>query len=386
MRTICVFTGSRAEYGLLRPLIAAVRADAGLRVQLLVGGSHLSAGQGRTVGEIEADGLPIDAVAAVDLVDDSPGAVCRALGAAVRNTGEAVARLKPDILVVLGDRWEAFAAASAALLFRVPVAHIHGGELSLGAIDESLRHAITKLAHLHFVAAEPYRKRVIQLGENPSRVFCVGALGVAGIRSLPMLSRAELSAALGFDLSGPYALVTFHPATLDQGEAAAQCRDMLEALVAVPDLALVLTRAGADAGGGAVNRLLEAFAAERPGRCRVFASLGQLRYLSAMSWASVVAGNSSSGIIEAPSLKVPVVNVGDRQAGRIRAANVIDCGTDRASIATALARGLSPEFRASLANMRSPFEREGTVRLIKDTLKAVDLAGLLKKEFFDLPF
>ena len=387
MRTICVFTGSRAEYGLLRPLIRAMREEPGLDLQLLVGGSHLSAGQGRTAGEIEADGNPIAALAAVELADDSPAAVCQALGAAVQATGEALGRLGPDILVLLGDRWEVLAAACAAALLRIPVAHIHGGEASFGAVDDAFRHAVTKLAHLHFVAAEAYRRRVVQLGEDPGRVFCVGALGAAGLRELTLLTRDELSRELSLDLSGPFALVTFHPATLDTDvdADAVQCRNLLAALDAVPELALVLTRAGADAGGAAVNRRLERFAAERPGRCRLFASLGQRRYVSAMRHAAVVAGNSSSGLLEAPSFGVPVVNVGDRQKGRIRAANVIDCGTAREDIQAAQARALSPEFRACLAGMLNPVERPGTIRLIVEQLKAADLSALLKKEFHDLP-
>ncbi|MDD4951020.1 MAG: UDP-N-acetylglucosamine 2-epimerase [Desulfovibrionaceae bacterium] len=384
MRRICFFTATRAEYGILRPLMEAVRQDPDLGLQILVSGTHLCPDFGLTYLEIEAHGFEISERVDMDLGSDSAEALCRADGLCLAGCGAALARLRPDIVVILGDRYEALAAALAATLCGLPLAHIHGGEASFGSADESFRHAITKLSHLHFTCAEAYRRRVVQLGEDPDRVFNVGALGVESIRRLKLLSRQELEADLGLDLAGRFALVTFHPPSLEPGRAEERFAELLEALDSVPDLGLVLTKANADPGGLAINRMIDEYAAANPGRAAAFASLGQLRYLSAMSRACVVVGNSSSGIVEAPSFRVPVVNVGDRQKGRLRAENVIDCGPSAAEIAAALDLALSEGFRRGLSGMSSPFEQQGTSARIRDALKAADLGSILKKGFHDL--
>ncbi|MBN2139955.1 MAG: UDP-N-acetylglucosamine 2-epimerase (hydrolyzing) [Desulfovibrionaceae bacterium] len=384
MRRICFFTATRAEYGILRPLMEAVRQDPDLGLQILVSGTHLCPDFGLTYLEIEAHGFEISERVDMDLGSDSAEALCRSAGLCLSGCGAALARLRPDIVVILGDRYEALAAALAAALCGLPLAHIHGGEASFGSADESFRHAITKLSHLHFTCAEAYRRRVVQLGEDPDRVFNVGALGVESIRRLKLLSRQELEADLGLDLAGRFALVTFHPPSLEPGRAEERFAELLEALDSVPDLGLVLTKANADPGGLAINRMIDEYAAANPGRAAAFASLGQLRYLSAMSRACVVVGNSSSGIVEAPSFRVPVVNVGDRQKGRLRAENVIDCGPSAAEIAAALDLALSEGFRRGLSGMSSPFEQQGTSARIRDALKAADLGSILKKGFHDL--
>jgi UDP-hydrolysing UDP-N-acetyl-D-glucosamine 2-epimerase len=304
------------------------------------------------------------------------------MGEGLAGFGRALDELRPDMLVLLGDRWEALAAACAATVCRVPVAHLHGGELTRGAMDESFRHAITKMAHLHFTACEQYRRRVIQLGEAPGSVHNVGAIGLENIRSMAFLEREELSRDLGLDLSGPFVLATFHPTTLDPGSARAQAAEFFAALDAFPALPVVLTRAGADTEARAVNELAGDWASGRPGRARFVASLGQLRYLSAMRHCAVVAGNSSSGIIEAPSLGVPTVNVGERQDGRVRAASVIDCPPEREAITAALGRALSPDFAALARRAENPCEETGTAAAI--VREVVAYAGNVKKTFHDL--
>ena len=385
MRRICVFTGTRAEYGLLMPLMKAVSQDSELELQVLVGGMHLSPEFGLTYRAIEDDGFNIDARVECLLSSDTPVGVCKSMGLGLMGFAEALDQLKPDLLVILGDRFEGLAAAAAAMVCRVPLAHLHGGEATHGLIDEPIRHSITKMSHLHFVSTEEYRRRVIQLGEAPDRVFNFGAIGIDNIRGLKLLSRDELEKELGFELGPRSALVTFHPVTLETATAEGQFQDVLDALDDAPELNVVFTKANADTEGRIINQLIDGYAAARPGRAAAFTSLGQVRYLSLMKQVDVVVGNSSSGIIEAPSFKIPTVNIGDRQKGRVRAASVIDCQPGRASTAAALIKAFDPEFRASLKNMTNPYEQENTAARIKETLKAFDLNGILKKEFYDLP-
>lgn len=382
MKRVCVFTSTRADFGLLRRLMEAVRDHDQLELQILATGSHLSKAHGHTVDEITAAGLNPDACVALPLEDDSALGICRAMGAAVSSVGEALSEMKPDLFAILGDRWEALAAACAATVLRIPVAHLYGGETTLGAMDESFRHAITKMAHLHLTASEVYRNRVVQMGEEPDRVLNVGAIAIENIRSLKLLDRDPLSEDLGLDLSGPYILCTFHPATLDPGQGEAQMREFLAALDEFPDLPVILTLGGADTEGQAINQMARDWATERPSRARAFRSLGQLRYLSAMNHASVVAGNSSSGIIEGPTMRVPTVNVGQRQEGRLRAQSIIDCPPERNAIVAALHQALSPEFSATARASRNPLERSGTVQAIVRAMAAFD--GDVKKPFHDL--
>lgn len=385
-RTICVFTGNRAEYGLLKPVMELLQDDPDCRLAVIASAAHLSPEFGETRREIEADGFCLDAAPEVLLSSDTDVGACTAVGLGLIRYADALRRIAPDILVLLGDRFETFAAAAAGLMLRIPVAHIHGGEATRGAMDDALRHAVTKLSHLHFTAAAPYRDRVIQMGEDPARVFDVGAPGVEQLLATPLMTREELAGFLDFPLGPAFLLATFHPPTAGGEDPCAQCAEMLAACDRFPGLPLVVTKANADPGGRAVNAMLEAYAAQRPGRVLVRTGLGRGGYASAMRHAAAVIGNSSSGIIEAPSLGVPVVNIGDRQEGRVRAASVIDCPASREDVAAALARALSPEFAALAARTVNPYEKPGTAARIVTVLKTFPLEGLLKKTFHDLPW
>jgi UDP-N-acetylglucosamine 2-epimerase (non-hydrolysing)/GDP/UDP-N,N'-diacetylbacillosamine 2-epimerase (hydrolysing) len=387
-RVICVVTTSRADYGYLRGVMREVDDDPDLDLQVVVGGSHLSADAGNSVREVEADGFPIHARLAFTPASDSGADAARALGAATVCFTDALSRLRPDIVVVLGDRYEILAPAAVCLLLRIPLAHLHGGECSVGAVDESVRHAVSKLAALHFPAAEVYRRRIIRMGEDPTRVFNCGSPGLDGIRQEKRLSRAELASRLGMSLDQPTALVAFHPATLNEREARAQVSGMLDAIDRSA-LHGVVTGPNADPGGRAVNEALEAFCAARSDRFRLFHHLGATVFHSALEHLDVLVGNSSSGIIEAPSFRTPVVNVGDRQEGRLRAANVIDCGYGADEILDAIQRALSPAFRQSLASLVNPYDEHGDGRAswrIKEQMKAVALGStVLKKAFWEPP-
>ncbi len=386
MRTICVFTGTRAEYGLLRPLLRQIERAPALHLQLLVSGTHLSAAHGMTVGEIEADGFPIRE--RVPMLDDgdTPLDACRAMARGLEGMAEALDRLRPDVLVVLGDRYEAFCAATAATLLGIPIAHIHGGEATYGAVDEALRHAITKMAHLHFTSTEAYRQRVIQLGEHPDRVVRVGALGIETIRALAPTGRAELADDLGFALDQPFLLVTLHPETRRRGTAADLTRALLRALQQVEGPRILFTRANADPEGHEINRLLEAWAAAHPERAALHASLGIERYLGAMRHAAAVVGNSSSGLLEAPAMGIPSVDIGGRQAGRVRPLSVVHCARDADAIAAAIERAIDPAFRERVADQDNPYEAPVLPsQAIAESLWTAPLDGLLAKRFHDLP-
>jgi UDP-hydrolysing UDP-N-acetyl-D-glucosamine 2-epimerase len=382
-RKICFVTGTRAEYGLLRGLIAGVRDDAALDLQLVATGMHLSPEFGLTGGEIEGDGFAIDERVEMLLSSDTAVGVAKAIGLGLIGFADTFARLQPDLLVVLGDRFEILAAATAALVAGIPIAHIHGGETTEGAFDEAIRHSLTKMSHLHFVAAEPYRNRVIQLGEAPERVFLVGGLGIDAIHRLHLMSKEELEQSLSFELRERNLLVTFHPPTIE-GDGARQLQALLEALADLGDqVGIVFTMPNADTGGRELIAMTEAFVAAHP-NARAYASLGQLRYFSCMRHMDGVAGNSSSGLAEAPSFKIGTVNIGNRQDGRLKAGSVIDCEPDRAAIGAALTRLFSAEFRRSLANVRNPYGEPGASGRILDVLRTHPLAGLTKKRFHDI--
>jgi UDP-hydrolysing UDP-N-acetyl-D-glucosamine 2-epimerase len=382
-RKICIVTGTRAEYGLLRGVIDGVRDAPELELQIVVTGMHLAPEFGLTVREIEADGVPIAERVEMLLSSDTAVGVTKSTGLGMIGLADAFARLRPDIVVLLGDRFEILAAASAALLAGIPVAHIHGGETTEGAFDESIRHAVTKMSHLHFVAAEPYRRRVVQLGEAPERVFVVGALGVDAIHRLQLLDRKALEESLRFENGERNLLVTFHPATLDPAQAGNQMQAMLDALDTLgPSTHLIFTMPNADTRGRELGQMIESYVAERP-HARAYASLGQLRYLSAMAIADGVVGNSSSGLIEAPALGVGTVNIGDRQDGRLRAASIIDCAPQREAIDAALRRLFSDEFRETLGS-ENPYGKGGAAEAIVSVLRDHPLAGLVKKRFHDI--
>lgn len=383
MRTICVITGTRADYGLLQWVMDGIRRDPGLRLQIVATGMHLSPDFGMTYREIEADGFAIDRKVGILAGDDTPAGVTKAVGRGVISFADVYSELKPDIVVLLGDRFEILAAATAALIAGLPLAHLHGGEVTEGAFDDAIRHAVTKMSHLHFVAAEPYRQRVIQLGEAPERVFLTGGLGVDTIRKTRLLDRAALEAALEFRFGKKNLLVTFHPVTLEKNTAPVQMAELLKALDSLVETNLILTLPNADTGSRELIRMIEAFTASRP-HVRAYKSLGQLRYLSCLAQVDGVVGNSSSGLAEVPSFRKGTINIGDRQRGRLKAASVIDCAPDCASIQAALGRLYSPEFQATLADVHNPYGEGGASEQVVDVLKRFDLSGLAKKSFYDL--
>ncbi|WP_431688494.1 UDP-N-acetylglucosamine 2-epimerase [Hahella sp. NBU794] len=384
-RKICVVTGARADYGLLYWLLKEIEADNALILQLVATGMHLSPEFGSTWKQIEADGFHISEKVEMLLSGDSPQAISKSVGLGVIGLADAYARLQPDLLVLLGDRFEALAAAQAAMLARIPIAHVHGGELTEGAVDESIRHAITKMSQLHFVAAEAYRRRVIQLGENPQRVFNVGAPGVENIRRLPLLSKDEVATRLKVDMGRPVLLITYHPETLSETAPVESMRTLLSALDEYPNALKIFTYPNADAYGRELIDCLLRYQERHGDNVLVSSSLGQLLYLSVMRCADAVVGNSSSGLIEAPALGRPTVNIGGRQGGRLQAASVIQCEEERASIVQGIARALEPEFLASLNGMTPPYGGGDTARQIAEVLKQAPLKSLLLKPFYDLP-
>jgi UDP-N-acetylglucosamine 2-epimerase (non-hydrolysing) len=382
-RRICIVTGSRAEYGHMRWLAQGLRDDARTTLQMLVTGTHLDPRHGETWREIAQDGFAIDARAAVPLDGDTPLHIVSAMGRATEEIGRALDGLKPDLVVILGDRYEMLAAASAALVLRRPIAHLHGGELTEGAFDDSIRHAITKMSHLHFAAAESYASRIVQLGEDPDHVFCVGAPGLDALAHDPALSREALAETVEFPWHKRFALVTYHPETLADDGPATAVRALCVALAHTPDLAALITGVNADPERDVVAAALSAFADQEPASRRIVASLGQRRYLSAMHHAAVVVGNSSSGLIEAPAVGTPTVNIGGRQAGRLRAASVIDCATEEKAIAAAIRDALDPAFGTAAKTQSPPYGRGGASRAICEILATYPLDGLIRKRFHD---
>lgn len=384
-RSICVFTGSRAEYGLLTPLMAEIKADPRLELKLIVSGSHLSGEFGETWRNIDADGFKIDGMVDMQLDSDAPVAIAHSMARCLSGCADVLSQLSPDLLVVLGDRYEILAAAEAAMLLKIPIAHIHGGEATEGAMDDAIRHAVTKLASFHFPATEVYRQRIIQLGEHPDRVFATGAPGLDVIDTIEFMARAELEDELGFKFRPKNLLVTYHPETLDAVAPAEAVSQLFAALDSLPDIGVFVTKSNADIGGRGINQLVDEFAARNPDRVFSAASLGQVRYLSVMAQVDAVVGNSSSGIIEAPAIGKPTVNIGNRQRGRTRAPSIIDCDGDAQSIATAIGKALDSEMQAIARRRVSPYGRGGASAQIRKILATVDLAGILLKPFYTEP-
>ncbi|MGM4906787.1 UDP-N-acetylglucosamine 2-epimerase [Tardiphaga sp. 866_E4_N2_1] len=383
-RRICVVTGTRADYGLLVWLLRDIVACPDVELQIVATAMHLEPAFGNTVDQIRKDGFVVDAEVPMDLSDDSPVAIAKATGRGVSGLAEAFDRLQPDIVVLLGDRFEMLAAATAATLLRLPIAHIHGGEISEGAIDDAMRHAISKLSHLHFVAAKEFGDRVVQMGEAPERVFVVGAPGLDHLARSSLPSADELAQRVGLALDRPLILVTYHPATLGGEDPVADLEELLAALDRFPDAALVFTKANADAGGRAINARLEDYVARSPANAVLVASLGSEFYFTALRAAAAVVGNSSSGIIEAPAVGVPTVNIGSRQDGRPRSPSVIDCPDERHAIEAAIRRALDPTTR-ELARAQTPaYGRAGnSAPEILRRLRDVPLDGILIKRFHD---
>lgn len=378
MRKVAVFTGTRAEYGLLYWLLKDLQQDSEIELQLIVSAMHLSPEFGMTYQQIETDGFTITEKVEMLLSSDSAVGTAKSIGLGVLGFADALERMKPDVLVVLGDRFEALAVTQAAMILRIPIAHIHGGEITEGAYDDAIRHAITKLSLLHFTSTEAHRNRVIQLGEHPSRVFNVGAVGLDHLQRSKMFSLAELSASLNFKLEQPYFLVTYHPVTLASEPAKASFENLLKALDAFPQHQIILTYPNADDGGREIIPLLEAYAKQQPSRVLAIPSLGQKRYLSAVKHAAAVVGNSSSGIIEVPSFKVPTVNIGERQRGRLAAESVFSCPSNTAAIIETLQLGL----KSDLTQVVNPYGKGKASEAILKQLKAADLSVV--KTFYDL--
>lgn len=383
-RAIGVITVARSDYGHLRSVLEAIRAAPGLELRLFAAGAHLSSGLGETVRAIERDGFPIAERVAIPVESDAAADLAAAAGTGLAGFARAFARHRPDLVVVLGDRLEMLSAAVAALPLTIPVAHVHGGEVTEGAIDEQIRHAITKLSHLHFPAAEPFARRILQMGEEPWRVHCVGAPGLDRLPRLAVLSRADLAARVGLPLRTPTLLVTLHPVTLEAEDTDAHVEELAAAL-ARTEGDVIITSPGADTAYRTITGRLEALAATRPGT-RFVASLGEDAYCSLLREADVMVGNSSSGLIEAPSFALPVVNIGRRQHGRLRAANVVDVGHGREEILAGLRRALDPAFRRGLAGLRNPYGDGHAAPRIVGVLAEVALGRrLVQKRFVDGP-
>jgi UDP-hydrolysing UDP-N-acetyl-D-glucosamine 2-epimerase len=386
-RKICVVTTSRADFGLLTGLIRAIKNDPALRLQLIASGMHLSRTFGNTVRDIEAEGFRITRTIPMSMEGGSPSANLQSIALGLDGFAKAFTALRPDIVVLLGDRFELFAPAIAAVMLGIPIAHIHGGELSEGAIDESIRHSLTKMATLHFAATEPYRRRIIQMGEAPSRVWNFGAPGLDKLYGAGLMTRNELEHDLGISFRDPVAIVTYHPVTRSAEDPESQVRAMVGAITR-SGVRAIFTMANADAHGAKINKRLEAICAANADRFTWAPHLGHRRYLSVLRYAAVMIGNSSSGLTEAPSFRLPVVNIGDRQQGRTRAKNIIDVPCNEAAILKGIRRALSSRFRASLRGMRNPYDRSRdgrTSERIKNVLREVPISNeFMKKRFYDM--
>jgi GDP/UDP-N,N'-diacetylbacillosamine 2-epimerase (hydrolysing) len=384
LKKILVVTGTRAEYGLLRWVIDGIAKSNLLELQLCVTGMHLSPEFGLTYKEIEKDGYSIDSRVEMLLSSDTASGVTKSMGLGLISFADEFERLKPDLILILGDRYEIMCVAMAATIARIPIAHLHGGEATEGLIDEPIRHSVTKMSHLHFVAAEEYRKRVIQLGENPERVFRVGGLGIDNFLKLDLLSKQKLENSLDFELGTKSMLVTFHPVTLESNTSGEQMRELLNALSEFKDHKIVFTMPNADTDGREIFKLIESFCKDNH-NCRAFTSLGQLRYLSCLKYVGLVVGNSSSGLLEVPSFNIPTVNIGDRQKGRLKAASVIDCNPEERQITASINKAISAEFKNSCKLVKNPYGEGGASKIILQRLEEIDCTNLLKKKFFDIP-
>jgi GDP/UDP-N,N'-diacetylbacillosamine 2-epimerase (hydrolysing) len=384
MKKVCVVTGTRAEYGLLYWSIKGITESSKLELQLCVTGMHLSPEFGLTYKQIEKDGIEINEKIEILLSSDTPIGISKSIGLGIISFSEVFARLKPDVLLLLGDRFEIFAAVIAAMIAKIPVAHCHGGEATEGSIDESIRHSITKMSHIHFTATEEYKRRVIQLGEHPKNVYNVGALGIENINKLTLLDRMAFEASIGFKLSKINFLVTYHPVTLESDTAKIQFLALLNALDEYSEANVIFTKPNSDTDGRVIIQMIDDYVSRHQLRCISFISLGQLRYLSALQYIDLVIGNSSSGLVEVPTFKKATINIGDRQKGRIRAKSVIDCSADSISITKAIQLGLSIEFQDLIAKQSNPYGISNSSNEIINILENVELEGILKKEFYNI--
>ena len=381
MRKICVITGSRAEYGLLSGLMKAIKEDESLELQVIATNMHLSPEFGLTYKEIERDGFFINKKVEMLLSSDTANATTKSVGLATIGFADAYEDLKPDMIVVLGDRYEILAAVSAALFYKIPVAHLHGGEITEGAYDDCIRHAITKMSHLHFTSTEEYRQRVIQLGEDPKRVFNVGAPGIENIKKVPLMDKKELESTLdGFTFNDKTLLITYHPVTLENSTAEEQIQNLLSALDEYHDIKIIFTLPNSDTDGRVIIKLINEYVSKHQEKAIAYPSLGLKRYLSALQFVKAVVGNSSSGIIEVPSFGIPTLNIGDRQKGRIAADSVINCGTSKKDILD----GLDNVLNSNPKEIHNPYEGKNTTADILHVLKTYPFEGLIQKTFYNL--
>jgi GDP/UDP-N,N'-diacetylbacillosamine 2-epimerase (hydrolysing) len=386
-KKICVVTGSRAEYGLLYPLIKALSTSALFKLQIIATGTHLSSKFGLTYREIESDGFNIEKRVRILSSGDSAADITKSIGKACAGFAGAFESLKPDMVILLGDRFETFAAAVAAFIANIPIIHLYGGELTEGLIDDAMRHSITKMSFLHFTSTEVYRRRVIQLGEEPKRVFNVGALGIDNIRNINYMSKKELEQSLNFEFGKKSILVTFHPVTLEKNTSRAHFVHILSALDARKDLRVIFTMPNADTDGRIIIKLINDFVRANPRRAAAFTSLGRVRYLSTLTYVDAVLGNSSSGIIETPSFKRPTINIGDRQRGRLKAGNLINCIPRKSDILVSIDKAFSTGFKRKCGNLKNPYGDGRTAQRIKRIIETEHKTiADTKKRFFDIKF
>jgi GDP/UDP-N,N'-diacetylbacillosamine 2-epimerase (hydrolysing) len=384
MRKVCVITGTRAEYGLLYWTMKALQADDEVNLSICVTGMHLSPEFGLTYKKILEDGFIIHEKVETLLSSDTTIAISKSIGLGIISFSEVFERLNPDLILVLGDRYEIFAACTAAMISRIPIAHCHGGESTEGLIDEAIRHSITKMSQIHFVSTEDYRNRVIQLGEQPKNVFNVGALGIENVNKLKLLTKSEFENSIKFKLNKINFLVTFHPVTLDNLSAEEQFKQLLIALDNFQDTTIIFTKPNSDTDGRVIIQLIDDYVKNNTHKAIAFTSLGQLRYLSAIQFMDLVVGNSSSGLIEVPSFSKATINIGDRQQGRVKAASVIDCETNNKDIEKAIKKALSVEMKEKLKSSKNPYGDKNASIKIVEVLKSIDLNGIIKKQFYNL--
>ena len=383
MRKICVVTSTRAEYGLLYWLLKEIKADSELKLQLIVTGMHLSPEFGLTYKEIEKE-FKIDKKIEILSSSHTSLDICAEMARVYEKFAPALAELKPDILVLLGDRYEIFGVAGVASIMQIPIAHIHGGETTQGAFDEAFRHSITKMSHIHFAATNEYANRIIQLGEDPSRVFNVGGPGIENIKKLNLLNKDEFEKSIDFRLAKKNILITFHPVTLENSSAREQFNELLNALDELEETNFIFTKANSDTDGDVINKMIDEYVSENSQKAVAFASLGQLRYLSAIKFVDIVLGNSSSGLLEVPSFKKATINIGDRQKGRARASSVIDVRPIKEEILAAIKRAYSKEFEQTLKDTINPYDGGNPSKKMVKILKEIKLDGILKKKFYDI--
>lgn len=385
MRKICFVTGTRADYGLLYWIMKEVNQDPDLTLQIIATAMHLSPEYGMTVNFIKKDRFHINKKVEMLLSGDTPSAIAKSMGIGTIGFADALSDLKPDILVVLGDRFEILSAVQAATILRIPIAHIHGGESTEGLIDESIRHAVTKMSHVHFTSTKLYKKRVIQMGENPDNIFISGAPGLDNIKKLKLLEKNELEKKIGFKFGKINFLVTFHPVTLfNESHTRQSVIELLKAIDFYKDAHVIFTKQNADTEGSQISKLISNFVNKKQ-KNRIFVdSLGQLKYLSVLKYVDVVIGNSSSGIIEVPLFKKPTINIGDRQKGRLKSPSVIDCTEYSQNIIDAINKALSTDFKMTLKNCKSVYGDGQAATRIKSVLKKIDLEKLIIKRFFDI--